>query len=153
MHFTVEGVAFDFVPIPAGTFLMGSGNPYFGEAPAHAVTFRSGFLLGKFPVTQAQWMAAMGDNPSAFAGRDHPVENVSWDQAVAFCRQLAARIGQTARLPSEAEWEHACRAGTTGDFFFDGEGPFQDDSEIPSAVRRKLGEHAWFDLNSRESTQ
>lgn len=152
MRFTVNGVAFDFVPIPAGQFLMGSDNQFFAEAPAHSVTFRAGFLLGKFPVTQAQWLAVMGDNPSAFPGPDNPVENVDWHQSMEFCRRLAEYAGQPARLPSEAEWEYANRAGTTLDFFFGEHGPFSDDSDIPSAVRRELGEYAWFDLNSNDST-
>src|SRR5256885_1247425 len=84
------GVVVELLPIPSGDFLMGSANDLFAEAPTHAVSFRSGFLLGKYPVTQAQWHAVMGDNPSAFHDSpDHPVENITWDQAVEFCHRLA----------------------------------------------------------------
>jgi eukaryotic-like serine/threonine-protein kinase len=140
--------------VPPGEFLMGSDNELFSEAPCHGVCFRSGFLLGKYPVTQAQWQAVMDCNPSAFRDApDHPVDGVTWDQAVAFCRRLSTLSGQRVRLPSEAEWEYACRAGTTGEFFFGRWGPFADESEIPSEARLTLWDYAWFDQNSGGRTR
>jgi formylglycine-generating enzyme required for sulfatase activity len=106
-------IVVELLPIPSGEFLMASANDLFSEAPFHTVSFRSGFLLGKYPITQAQWRAVMGDTPSVFlASPDRPVESISWDQATEFCRRLADQPGKRVRLPSEAEWEYACRAGT-----------------------------------------
>ena len=111
------GVTMDFVWCPPGEFLMGSPvdekNREFDERQ-HRVKISCGFYLGKFEVTQAQWERVMGSNPSGFknAGRNAPVENVSWDDCQAFCR----KAGSGLRLPTEAEWEYACRAGTTGAF-------------------------------------
>src|SRR4051794_21182153 len=106
-HSTLE-----LVFIPPGEFLMGSSNQLFSESPPHRVTFRGGFYLGKYPVTQAQWTAVKESNPSHFAtDPDRPVESISWDDAVEFCEMLTHRCGRLIRLPSEAEWEYACRAG------------------------------------------
>jgi formylglycine-generating enzyme required for sulfatase activity len=112
----------EFVLIPAGTFMMGSldsdTEANEDEKPAHRVTISQPFHLGKYPVTQAQWKAVMGDNPSHFSGLfrrkpNHPVENVSWDDVQAFLRKLNEREGGgDYRLPTEAQWEYACRAGT-----------------------------------------
>ncbi len=117
-----EGVNLEMVHIPAGTFLMGAAPNEVGadsdEYPQHPVTVKS-FYMGKYPVTQAQWQAVMGgDNPSYFKGENRPVEQVSWEDAKAFCDRLSQRTAQTVRLPSEAEWEYACRAGTTTPFYF-----------------------------------
>src|SRR5262249_11702166 len=148
------GVLEELVAIPPGEFRMGSDNEFFSEAPAHPVRIRGGFLLGKYPVTQAQWLAVMGDNPSAFRDSpDHPVDTVSWDQAMGFCRRLSDQSGRRVRLPSEAEWEYACRAGTPGDFFTGCWGPFLDDGEVPWEARQALCEYAWFDLNSGAGTR
>lgn len=146
-------VAMDLVALPPGEFLMGSDNQFFSEAPPHAVRLRSGFLLGKYPVTQAQWLGVMGEDPSAFTDSpDRPVDGVSWDAGTEFCRRLGDRAGRVVRLPSEAEWEYACRAGTAGDFFFGPWGPCLDDSEVPAAAWQALCEYAWFDLNSGRET-
>ncbi len=101
----------DMVVIPAGTFQMG-GNEANNEAPIHNVII-SQFAIGRTAVTQYQWEAVMGSNPSKFrnCGSDCPVESVSWDDAQAFVQKLNAKTGKTYRLPSEAEWEYACRAG------------------------------------------
>src|SRR5215470_92386 len=133
MQAVTDGIVrVEVVPVPAGDFRMGSENWMFSEAPEHPVRFRSGFLLGRFPVTQAQWTAVMGNNPSAFGDSpDSPVDSISWDRANEFCERLASRCGCRVRLPSEAEWEYACRAGTAGEFFFGPQGPFQDDTEVP----------------------
>jgi formylglycine-generating enzyme required for sulfatase activity len=116
-----KGVNLEMVYIPAGTFLMGAApneaRADSEEYPQHQVTLKS-FYMGKYPVTQAQWQAIMGNNPSYFKGEKRPVENVTWEDAKVFCDRLSQRTGQTFRLPSEAEWEYACRAGTTTPFYF-----------------------------------
>ncbi len=120
----------DLVWIRPGTFLMGSpasepGRPS-NEGPQTQVILTKGFWLGKFTVTQRQWLALMGNNPSFFigAGLDAPVEQVSWDEAMAFCHKLTAQERAAGRLPAgfqytlptAAQWEYACRAGTTGPY-------------------------------------
>lgn len=114
------------VPISAGTFLMGSPSEEAGhlanEGPQTKVTLTRDFFLGATTVTQAQWLAVMGSNPSVFKGDDRPVERVSWNDAVDYCKKLtegeraAGRLpaGFSYTLPTEAQWEYACRAGTTG---------------------------------------
>lgn len=111
------GVALELVNVPGGSFLMGSPQDEVGryatESPQRLVTIAS-FAMGKFPVTQAQYEAVMGKNPSRFQqnGANCPVERVTWDEAIAFCTRLSHLTGQTYRLPSEAEWEYACRANS-----------------------------------------
>jgi formylglycine-generating enzyme required for sulfatase activity len=99
------------VVIPGGSFDMGS-NAYGPEKPIRRVKVKS-FALAKTPVTQGQWRAVMGNNPSCFqdGGDNCPVENVSWDDAQDYLKKLSAKTGKTYRLPTEAEWEYACRAG------------------------------------------
>ena len=143
----------ELLRVPAGSFLMGSKNTSFGEAPPRLVTIRHSFYLGKFPITQRQWASINGDNPSEFhASADHPVDTVSWSDAVRFCSLLAGHTSRVVRLPSEAEWEYACRATSDSEFFFSSEGPFPDDVSIPGSVRRELRSYAWFEENSRETT-
>ncbi len=125
-----KGLTLDLVEIPGGTFLMGAAadelESYDDERPQHEVRV-SGFLLGKYPVTQAQWRFVAGlpqvsqelqPEPSRFKGDERPVEQVSWDDAQEFCARLSVHTGRIYRLPSEAEWEYACRAGTTTPFHF-----------------------------------
>jgi formylglycine-generating enzyme required for sulfatase activity len=116
-----NGVILEMAAIPGGTFMMGSPKNeerrFDNESPQHRVTV-PGFFMGKYPVTQAQYQAIMGTNPSFFKGSNRPVEWVSWNDAVKFCKLLSERTGKTYRLPSEAEWEYACRAGTTTPFHF-----------------------------------
>jgi formylglycine-generating enzyme required for sulfatase activity len=104
--------------IPPGTFTMGSPETELGggEGPQHAVTLTEGYWLGDTPVTQALWVAVMGANPSEFDGAsDRPVAQVSWDHCQEFIVRINAQvIGLNARLPTEAEWERGCRAGTRG---------------------------------------
>jgi formylglycine-generating enzyme required for sulfatase activity len=113
-----NSIGMEFVQIPAGTFLMGSpdsdAEAYNDEKPAHRVTISQPFYLGKYPVTQAQWEAGMGNNPSEFRGHpNRPVESVSWNDVHKFLHQLKEREGSGHyRLPTEAQWEYACRAGT-----------------------------------------
>jgi formylglycine-generating enzyme required for sulfatase activity len=118
------------VAIPGGTFMMGSPEDELerieNESPQHEVTVPS-FSMGKYEVTQAQWKAVaalpqvereLKPDPSNFKGEDLPVEQVSWQDAVEFCKRLSKATGKEYRLPSEAEWEYACRAGTTTPFHF-----------------------------------
>ena len=86
------------------------------EHPQHRVKITNGFFMGSAEVTQAQYMAIMGTNPSHFKGEGNPVESVSWNDAVEFCKRLSEKEGKKYRLPTEAEWEYACRAGTTTPF-------------------------------------
>jgi formylglycine-generating enzyme required for sulfatase activity len=125
-----EDISLEMVAIPGGTFVMGSpadeAERFADEDPQHEVTVAP-FFMGRYPITQAQWrtVAAMDQvqrsldlDPSRFTGENHPVEQVSWHDAVEFCERLAARTSKLYRLPTEAEWEYACRAGTTTPFHF-----------------------------------
>ena len=113
------GVRLELVWIPPGEFMMGSPDSESGrfdnEGPQHRVKITRGFWMGKYEVTQSQWQAVMGHNPSYFknAGGSAPVEQVSWDDCREFIQKVSSRSGQAFRLPTEAEWEYACRAGTT----------------------------------------
>jgi len=116
-----NGITLEMMAIPGGSFVMGSPDTEAGrskyEGPQHTVNVTS-FFMGKYEVTQEQWEAVMGNNPSYFKGAKLPVEKVSWNDAVQFCQKLSQKTGKNYRLPSEAEWEYACRAGTTTPFYF-----------------------------------
>jgi formylglycine-generating enzyme required for sulfatase activity/predicted Ser/Thr protein kinase len=115
------GVTVEMVWIPPGTFMMGSPPGEEGRADdekQRKVTISKGFWMGKYEVTQAQWKAVMGSNPSDFKGDNLPVENVSWNDCQEFIKRLNARREGRFRLPTEAEWEYACRAGTTTPYHF-----------------------------------
>jgi len=133
----VNSIGMTFVRIPAGTFTMGSSatDAESHERPLHTVTISRPFYLATTEVTQSQWKAVMGSNPSRFQADDRPVEQVSWVDAQEFIRTLNLREATTRyRLPTEAEWEYACRAGATGDDGGD------------------LGSTAWHDPNSGGNT-
>ena len=134
--YTEPKTGMDFVWIPAGSFMMGcdpkSDTCSDSEQPQHKVTL-DGFYMGKTEVTQAQWVAVTGSNPSKNKGLDLPVENVSWQQAKSFCEKVGAR------LPTEAEWEYAARAGSTGRTICG------DDESCPGTI-------AWYEANSGEQT-
>lgn len=108
----------EMVVVPAGSFDMGSNNGEAEEKPVHRVTIGKAFALGKTEVTQGQWKAVMGNNPSNFknCGDNCPVEQVSWDDAQAFIQKLNAQTGKQYRLPSEAEWEYACHAASQSEY-------------------------------------
>lgn len=149
----LPGTQIEMTYIPPGEFVMGSSNELFSESPAHRVMIANAFHVGRYPITQAQWHSVTSSNPSVFLDAcEQPVDNVSWDQATAYCELLSQRCGLCVRLPSEAEWEYACRAGTTGEFFFTKACHFVDESAIPSALSRALTDYAWFDLNSGGTT-
>jgi formylglycine-generating enzyme required for sulfatase activity len=134
----------EFVLIQAWTFQMGSNNGEPNEKPVHMVRISRPFYLGKYEVTQAQWEAVMGNNPSQFKGDPNsPVENVSWDDVQEFIKRLkrlnTRESGVKYRLPREAEWEYAAQAGTTTAYSF-GNDPSQ------------LGEYAWYGENANGET-
>ena len=137
-----DGVTMELVLILGGDFEMGSdhgvGSVWSEEEPVHWVSVPT-FYMGKYEVTQAQWQAVMGSDPSLFVGDDRPVEKVSWDEAKAFCAALADMTEYAIRLPSESEWEYACRVGTTTDYHFG------DDVSV-------LGDYGWYDSNSENET-
>ena len=117
---TINGVKLELTLVPAGTFTMGSpvGEGYGNEKPQHLVTVQ-GFYMGKYEITQEQWQVVMGTNPSRFKGNNLPVEQVSWNDALEFIRKLNSVSSRYIyRLPTESEWEYACRAGTTTPFAF-----------------------------------
>jgi len=162
-EFVIADVRFVMRWIPPGRFLMGSPELENGrdtdEGPQHSVTISRGFWMGETPVTQEQWRAvvkAADDEtplpaaPSHFKGKDlHPVESVTWHQSVAFCDRLTSLLGHQIDfcLPSEAEWEYACRAGT--------ETAFSDGSACtsPGGLDPALEKLGWFDENSGRTTQ
>lgn len=127
----------EFILIPAGEFMMGSGESD-NEIPVHKVIIKSPFYMGKYLVTQKQWKIVMGNNPSYFQGENRPVECVSWNEIQEFIKKLNEKEDTDKyRLPSEAEWEYACRAGTKTKYFFG------DD-------KSKLKDYAWCAENSSD---
>lgn len=136
-----NSIGMEFTLIPAGSFVMGNDKGILAVRPAHEVTISTSFYMGTFEVTQAQWMVIMGTNPSQVQGPDHPVEQVSWHDAQAFIARLNSLENTNRyRLPTEAEWEYAARAGSTTRWYFG------DDAAGLSRV-------AWFDKNSQDSTR
>ncbi len=151
-----NSIGMKFALIPAGEFMMGSLESDLraadGEKPRHRVRMTEPFYLGVYEVTQAEyekvmeknrsWFSKGGGGADSMSGKDtsgYPVEEVSWDEAVEFCKRLSAKEGKTYRLPSEAEWEYACRAGTTTKWYC---GDNEDE----------LGRVAWYGDNSGNTT-
>jgi uncharacterized protein (TIGR02996 family) len=119
--FWTNAIGMKFAWIPPGVFLMGSPETEpdrEDNETQHGVRLTKGLWLGVYPVTQAQWQTVLGNNPSQFQGENLPVEQVSWHDSQEFCAKLAPRDGRRYELPTEAEWEYACRAGTTTPFHF-----------------------------------
>lgn len=142
-RFTVNGVSFEMVRVEGGTFRMGATSEENwlverDEKPVHSVTLSS-YYIGKTEVTQALWEAVMGINPSRFKGDYLPVENVSWDDCQEFIRKLNSMTGQNFRLPTEAEWEFACRGGNNSRGY-------------KYSGSNNLGSVAWYDGNSGNKT-
>jgi sulfatase modifying factor 1 len=141
-----------FVWCPPGTFTMGSPATELGASGSHndeerqvAVTLTSGFWLGRTEVTQAQWRSLMGTTPwkgreAVIEGDDYAATCITWDEAEAFCKTMSDKDGKAYRLPSEAEWEYACRAGTTSPFSF-------------GADEALVGQHAWYRQNTLDVGQ
>ena len=143
-NFTSPSTGMELVLIPAGKFMMGSPSGdqerYDDEGPVHEVIIKNPFYVGKYPVTQKQWEKIMGSNPSKFRGEDRPVESVSWNDVQEFIKKLNEKESAGKyRLPSESEWEYACRAGTTTRY------SFGDDES-------KLDDYAWYSENSGSET-
>jgi len=142
-----NSIAMQLVLIPHGGFMMGApptDDGWVGDDRQHPVRITKPFYLAVHEVTQEQYERVMGKTPSRFRGGQYPVEKVSWDDSVEFCRRLSELpeelvAGHVYRLPSEAEWEYACRAGTTTAY------SFGDDAS-------QLGKYAWFDGNSGKRT-
>ncbi len=139
------GVKLEIVWIEPGSFMMGSSAAEAdrqNHETQHRVTLTKGYWLGKYEVTQAQWAAVMGSNPSDFKGADLPVETVSWEDCKGFVQKLNQKLateGGGFRLPTEAEWEYACRAGSEGRFCF-------------GAGDSGLGDYAWYDGSAGGTT-
>lgn len=132
-----KGILLELVAVPSGSYNMGSGS-YDNRGEWQQVNL-SAYYIGKHQITQAQYEAIMGNNPSTFSGANLPVESVSWNDAVAFCQKLSKKTGMQYRLPSEAEWEFACQAGSTTDYCFGND-------------YNQLANYAWFSPNSRDIT-
>lgn len=115
-----EGVKLELMCIPEGTFKMGSLpiDSYENDMPRHEVTLTNPFYMAKYAVTQEQWRVVMGNNLSYFKGVKLPVNQISWNDTKEFIKKLNAKMGGGYRLPTEAEWEYACRAGTTSEYSF-----------------------------------
>jgi formylglycine-generating enzyme required for sulfatase activity len=116
-----QGVSLDMVLIPAGNFLMGSPASEKNrddDETQHEVTLTKPFYMGKYEITQEQWQTVMGNNPSPTKGAKLPATNVSWEDCQEFIKKLNAKTNGGYRLPTEAEWEYACRAGTTTTYSF-----------------------------------
>jgi len=134
------GVNMEFVLIPAGSFLMGSNTGDNDEKPLHQVVITKAFYMGKYEVTQEQWQALMGNHLNSFPGPKRPVEQVSWSDCQEFLARLKAKTNDlNPRLPTEAQWEYACRAGSLSIYYF-GDNPAE------------LNRYAWFDKNSNSAT-
>ena len=142
-RFKVNGVSFEMVRVEGGTFRMGAtveqeDEALDGEKPVHSVTL-SGYYIGKTEVTQALWQAVMGSNPSSFKGADLPVECVSWEDCQKFIQKLNSLTGRNFRLPTEAEWEFACRGGNNSNGY-----KYSGSNDIDNV--------AWYWDNSGEKT-
>jgi formylglycine-generating enzyme required for sulfatase activity len=142
--FTSYSTGMELILVPADEFEIGSPSEekdrFDYECSAHKVMIKNSFYMGKYPVSQKQWKKIMGKNPSHFKGEDRPVEMVSWNEVQKFVKKLNEKEGTDKyRLPSEAEWEYACRAGSKTKYYFGNEGS-------------KLNEYAWYAENSGSQT-
>jgi len=134
-------VSLKMVLVPAGEFLMGDPKRLVGgppSVPQHMVRISRPFYMGVYEITQEQYERLIGRNPSYLKGTERPVEQVTWFDAMSFCKKLSEATGQRIRLPTEAEWEYACRAGSTTLFHY-------GDDQKPNL---RLGDYAWYEENS-----
>ncbi len=139
-----NSIGMTFVLIPAGSFLMGCNSDFEKcnsryETPQHRVTISKPFYMGKYEVTQEQWLKVIGSNPAHFKGRSNPVEKVGWDEVQVFLKKLRKKEGRSYRLPTEAEWEYAARAGSESKYSF-------------GNAAEQLGQYAWYENNSGSKT-
>ena len=141
-----KGIKLEMVLVPAGEFMMGSPDSDKSgrgdERPQHRVRITKPFWLGKYLVTQEQWQAVIGNNPSEFKGPKNPVDSVGWEDCRDFLKTLNEKFANTPvkfSLPTEAQWEYACRAGSKSRYYYGDEDA-------------KLAEFAWFNDNSEEKT-
>ncbi len=135
-----QRVTLDFILIRPGSFMMGSENGTTDEKPVHKVTFKQPFYLAKFLITQAQWQQVMGANPSQVKGPKLPVENVSWNDCQSFISKLQAKLpGRKFGLPTEAQWEYACRADSATEY-------------ASGETDRNAGAYAWYAGNAGGKT-
>jgi formylglycine-generating enzyme required for sulfatase activity len=138
---TESGVLIKMIWIDEGKFIMGSRDHekkgYYNQGSVEVQL--DGFWISRTPVTQAQYKSIMGENPSKFEGDNNPVENVSWNNAMEFCRKLSDKTGYLYSLPTEARWEYSCRAGSKTRF------SYGDNPDL-------LGNYAWYDINSGGKT-
>lgn len=158
-----NGIKLTLMLIPGGEFVMGApeSEPESGsdERPQHRVRVTQ-FLMGRFPVTQAQWREVAGHgvekklnpDPSSFKGDNRPVEQVSWEDAQEFCKRLSQKTGKTYRLPSEAQWEYACRAGTETPFYF-GETILPELANYRTEFSYNYTEFSYIDNSTAESQE
>ncbi len=133
------GVKLEMIYIKPGRFVMGSARGWFDEKPVHEVVLTKGFYLGKYEVTQSQFKTLTGVNRSRLKGEEHPVVEVSWPDAADFCKRLSKKAGRNFRLPTEAEWEYAARAGSAGKYSYGND-------------ENKLDGYGWYKLNSKNKT-
>lgn len=150
-----QGVYLELARIPSGDFLMGTDDRNSDEWPPHRVMLPAGFWMGIHEVTQAEWQQVMGENPSQFKGPNHPVERISWKDTQDFLKRLNHQVGSQlpagvqARLPTEAEWVYACRAGTRTKYWFG-----DDESELSKygnyADAAETVEISWRDLQHND---
>lgn len=151
--FSVKGVAFEMVRVPGGTFTMGATSEQgkFADAtekPAHKVTL-DGYYMGQTEVTQELWNAVMGNNPSKYKGESFPVESVSWDMCQTFLKRLSVMTGKSFRLPTEAEWEFAARAGkSSGNYMYSGSNNWMD-----VATRDKYATSPTYKVASKKANE
>jgi formylglycine-generating enzyme required for sulfatase activity len=139
------GATIELIKIPAGSYEMGTEEADWTQLdtsrPVHTVTFAHPFYVGKYEVTRRQWNAVMLNDPTEYSGSDEPVVNVYWEDCAAFCQTLSSRLGRTVRLPSDAEWEYACKAGSGDTRYFFG------------TSEAELLNYAWVNTNSGLTTQ
>lgn len=139
-EYIISGQKYKFVKISPGKYMMGSKNGLPIELPVHEKNIDYPIEVLETPVTQRLFSDVTGSNPSHYSGLDSPVENINWYDAIKFCENLSKIIGASVRLPTEAEWEYFCRAGTKSEYLY-GTNP------------RLATDYAWFDINSNDATK
>ena len=149
----VDGVSIEMVHIKGGTFNMGSNNGESNEKPIHSVTVSS-FYMGKYEVTNREYMIYDPKHKGCWSEKNYPVECISWDDAVGYCKWLSKKTGKSYRLPTEAEWEYACRGGTTTEYYWgdDMDGSYcwycsNSDSKLHPVGEKLPNPYGLYDMN------